>query len=206
MAELARTGVLERTGGGAAGETFVDEPDLRVRVVDAAQIVIAVHLETPGGAPPRMLLDAAAGVTGHALPMVPNTRSGDDDEYTVWLDPARWLVVSAVGQRWSRLRELEAALAAATPEALASDSTDALVVLDIAGARAEALMTMACALDIDSRTFAAPRTARAGFAGAGGSLLYRHRNGFRVHFDATLTAHVREWLGEAGRLLPRPGR
>lgn len=205
MADFAWSNALERTAACAPGETFLEVVDLQVRVVDAAQTVIACHPDPGFGAPPRALLDAVAEVTGHVLPVVPNTRSVGDDDYSVWLDPARWLAVGASAQRWPRLRALHEAAAGASPEALVSDASDALVVLDITGARAPALMTMACALDIDPAVFARPRTARAAFAGVT-ALVYRHRDGFRVHVDVTLIAHVREWLAQAARLLPRDWR
>ncbi|MBK7473575.1 MAG: hypothetical protein IPI73_26025 [Betaproteobacteria bacterium] len=171
-------------------------------MVDAAQTIVACHLAPGLGAPPRALQDAVAAVTGHALALAPNTRSGDDDAYAVWLDPARWLVVGTMAQRWSRLRALQLAVTTASPEAMASDATDALVMIDIAGARAPALMAMASALDFDSAVFAPPRTARGAFAGVS-TVLYRHGDGFRVHADATLIAHVGAWLEQAARLLPR---
>lgn len=202
MADLAWSGALERTGGGAAGGTLLEVDGLRARVVDAAQTIVACHLAPGSGAPPRALQDAVAAVTGHALAPAPNTRSGGDDAYAVWLDPARWLVVGAPAQRWPRLRALQLAVTAAAPEAMASDASDALVVIDIAGARAPALMAMACALDFDSAAFAPPRTARGAFAGVS-TVLYRHGDGFRVHVDATLIAHVGAWLEQAARLLPR---
>lgn len=202
MAELAWSGALERTGSRAPGETLLEVDELRARVVDAAQTMVACHLDPGLGTPPRALQDAVAAVTGHALALAPNTRSGDEDAYTVWLDPARWLVVGAMAQRWSRLHALQLAVTAASPEALASDASDALVVIDIAGARAPALMAMACALDFDSAAFAPPRTARGAFAGVS-TVLYRHGDGFRVHADATLIAHVGAWIEQAARLLPR---
>lgn len=207
MADFGRSSALARSvAGGMTGDLFVDSTDVRVHTVDAAQMVIAVHLEAGGGPPPGALLDSPAGVTGHALPAAPNTRNGSNDDYSVWLDPARWLAVCPPGQRWSRFSDLQAAIARASSDAFVSDASDALLVLDITGARAAELMTMACALDIGLPGFAAPRTARTGFAGAGGALLYRYRDGFRVHVDATLTAHVREWLELAVRLLPRRSR
>ena len=205
MADLAWSGALERSGGRAPGETLLAADDLHVRVVEAAQIVIAFHLDAGRGAPPRAPLDAFFGVAGHALALEPNTRCGGDDDYSVWLDPARWLAVGASAQRWVRLRELQAAVAGASPETCVSDASDALVMLEIGGARAPALMAIACALDIHPAVFAPPRTARTGFAGIG-ALLYRHGDGFRAHVDATLIAHVREWIEQAARLVPREWR
>jgi heterotetrameric sarcosine oxidase gamma subunit len=204
MAELAWSGVLERTAVCAPGEAFVEAAGLHVRVVEAAQFILACHLRPGAAAPPQALQDAIAGVAGQPLPLAPNTRSGGDGEYAVWLDPGRWLAVGASAQRFARLGAWHAAVTGAAPEASVSDASDALVVLEIGGARAPALMAMACALDI-AAAFAPPRTARTGFAGVS-ALLYRHGNGFRAHVDATLLAHAREWLGQAARLLPRDGQ
>ena len=203
MVELAWSGALERTGSGASGAAVLEVPDLQVRIVGAAQFVVAVHLDQRENASQRALLDALAAVTGHALPLIANTRSGGDDDYAIWLDPARWLIVGEKAERWPRLRALRAAVAGASSAACASDVSDGLVALEIVGARASGLMAMACSLDCDPATFAPPRTARTGFAGAGGALLYRHGAGFRVHVDATLITHVHEWLEQAARLLPR---
>lgn len=206
MADLSWSGALERTGVCKPGETFLEVADLKVRVVDAAQIAIACHLDPGTSTPPGTLADAVAAVTGHALPLVPNTRSGDDDAYTVWLEPARWLAISARSGRSSRLRALQRAVAASTPPmAAVHDLSDGLVVLELVGARAPALMAMACALDFDAAASAPPHTARAAFAGVG-ALVYRHGTGFRAHVDAALIAHVRSWLEQAARLLPRDGQ
>lgn len=201
MAELTWTGVLERTGAGASAEAFVAAAGLEIRIVDASQIILACHLAPEAATPSQALQGAVEAATGHPLPLVPNTRSSGEDSYVVWMDPARWLVVGAGAQRWPRLAAIQAAVADAAPDALVSDASDALVMIEIAGARAPALMAMACALDIEAVAFAPPRTARAGFAGVTG-LIYRHGSGFRAHVDASLLAHVREWLGQAARLLP----
>lgn len=206
MADFSWSDALERTGAGKPGETFLEAADLHVRVVDAAQIAIACHLDPGTSAPPGTLADALAAVTGHALPLVPNTRSGDDDQYTVWLEPARWLFISAGNGRWPRLRALQRAVATgASPVAAADDMSDGLAMLELAGARAPALMAMASALDFEAAASAPPRTARAAFAGVG-ALVYRHGTGFRAHVDAALIAHVRLWLEQAARLLPRDRR
>ncbi len=202
MAELAWSGALERTAVGVGGSALIDEAGLQVRIADVAQSVVTVHLRASDEAALRATLEAPVGVTGYALPSTPNTRTGDDADYVAWLDPSRWLAVSAIEKRWARLRELQTAIARASPDACATDVSDALVVLDIDGGRAPMLMAMACALDIDGAAFAPPRTARAPFAQTGSALLYRYRSGYRVHIDGSLIAHVRDWLAQAVRLLP----
>jgi heterotetrameric sarcosine oxidase gamma subunit len=206
MAELGWSDGLERAGVSCPGGTILEAANLHVRVAVAAQTVIACHSDPALGAPPPALLDALAAVLGHALPLVPNTRVGidqdDSGDYAVWLDPSRWLTVGLRSRRRALLQALQNAVAHIAPDALISDASDALVILDITGASAPALMTMACALDIDLSVFAPPRTARAPFAGAGSALLYRRGEGFRAHVDATLIEHVRTWLEQAARLLP----
>jgi heterotetrameric sarcosine oxidase gamma subunit len=204
MAELAWSDALERSAVRMPGPTMLEAPELQVRVVNAAQFVIAVHLDPREPAPPGALLDALSTATAHALPTIANTRSGADDDYAVWLDPARWLIVRDRSNRSTSLRALQAAVNASS-NACVSDVSDGLAVLDIAGVRASELMAMACSLDCDPATFAPPRTARTGFAGAGPAVLYRHGSGFRVHVDATLIAHAQEWIEQAVRLLPSAG-
>jgi sarcosine oxidase subunit gamma len=155
----------------------------------AAQFMLSGDLAAPD------VVYAVGRAAGCTLSDQPNRRTGTDP-YTVWVAPDKRLLVCGTGDRHALARDLAAALAGRL--AAAPDVTDGLAVLDLRGARLPDLLAMACALDLDPRSFGPDQCARTLFAEIP-AILYRHgaAGGFRLHIDCGLLAYLWTWLEQA---------
>jgi sarcosine oxidase subunit gamma len=169
--------------------------------LEIAEAAVTVQAMLSGNVGAADVVQAVAAAAGCALSDRPNCRAGADP-YAVWLAPDKRLLVSETADRNKVLNDLTIALSGRF--AGASDVTDGLAVLDLGGGRVADLMAMACALDLDPRSFGPDRSARTLFADIP-VILYRRGNagGFRLHADAALIGHLWTWLDQAAAAVAR---
>jgi sarcosine oxidase subunit gamma len=170
-------------------------PAIRRDGLEIAEASVTVQVMLSGDVGDAAVINAVAAAAGCTLSDQPNRRTGVDP-YAIWLAPDRRLLVSETADRTTFLDDLAAALSGRF--AGASDVTDGLAVLDLAGGRVADLMAMACALDLDPRSFGPDHSARTLFADIP-VILYRQGNagGFRLHADASTIGHLWTWLDQA---------
>jgi sarcosine oxidase subunit gamma len=161
--------------------------------IDEAAIAAQFMLSADLGA--ADVIYAVGRATGCALSDQPNRKTGTDP-YAVWVAPDKRLLVCETGERHALARELTAALAGRF--AAASDVTDGLAALDLRGERLPDLLAIACALDLDPRSFGPDQSARTLFAEIP-VILYRHgpAGGVRLHLDSSLATYLWTWLDQA---------
>jgi sarcosine oxidase subunit gamma len=176
-------------------------PAIRRPGLEIAEAAVTVQVMLSGDLGAADVVHAVAAAAGCTLSDRPNRRTGADP-YAVWLAPDKRLLVSETADRRKVLPDLEAALSGRF--AGASDLTDGLAVLDLGGRRAADLMAMACALDLDPRSFGPDRSARTLFADIP-VILYRQGSagGFRLHADAAMIGHLWSWLDQAAAAVAR---
>jgi sarcosine oxidase, subunit gamma len=186
-------------------------PPLRAHLGDSAPAIRGGGLEVAEAAVVVQAMlsgDLAADVVyaiGRAAGLVlsdePNRKVGTDP-YAIWLAPEKRLLVSEVVDRNAFLNDLAAALSGRF--AVAADVTDGFAVLDLRGERLPDLLAMACALDLDPRSFGSDHSARTLFAGVP-VVLYRHGSagGFRLHVDSSVVGYLWTWLEQAAAAVAR---
>jgi sarcosine oxidase subunit gamma len=177
------------------------EPAIRRSGLEIAEAAVTAQVMLSGDLAAADVVHAVAAAAGCTLSDRPNRRTGADP-YAVWLAPDKRLVVSETAERNSILYGLATALSGRF--AGASDVTDGLAVFDLGGGYVADLMAMACALDLDPRSFGPDRSARTLFADIP-VILYRRGNagGFRLHADAALAGHLWTWLDQAATAVAR---
>lgn len=163
------------TPGAALGLLPIRTDGLRLAEAPVRRQVL-VQLASRGAAWPAI---------GIELPPAANRRT-DGDPYAVWWSPE------------SRLLVAERAAIALPPGLIAHDLGDGLAVLDLDGADARSLLAMGCGLDLDG--LPADGSARTLLAQVP-VLLTRRRDGFRLHLDRALLAHLWAWAEEAATAL-----
>lgn len=168
-------------------------PAIRRTGLDIAEAAVTAQAMLSGDLAAAPIVAAIAGATGCTLSDRPNRKTGADP-YAVWLAPDKRLLVSETADRNSFLSDIAAALSGRF--AAVSDVTDGLAVLDLRGAGLPDLLAMACALDLDPRSFGPDHSARTPFADIP-VVLYRHGDGVRLHVDASLIGHLWTWLEQA---------
>ena len=103
--------------------------------------------------------DAPAG-----FPLEPNTWSLVREGEVLWLGPDEWLVVAAPGEAEPLVAELESRLAGGHRSVV--DVSANRVVIELAGASRLELLSSACPIDLDPRSWTAGRCAQTLFGGA----------------------------------------
>lgn len=139
------------------------------------------------------VIHAVARTTGCTISDQPNRRVGTDPS-AIWVAPDKRLLISEAIDRNTFLYDLTAALS--DRFAAPADVTDGLAVLDFRGDRLSDLMAIACALDLDPRSFGPDASARTLVAGIP-VILYRRGDGFRLHVDASMIGYFWTWLEQA---------
>ena len=132
----------------------VGEPGVELRVLPDSGFL---NLRANPGRQESM--DAIGNVLGHALPMEPNTLSGDGTT-CYWLGPDEWLVVGAREKTASLLDELESVNAAV------NDLSGGYLRLQMQGADVRNLLARGTTLDLHPREFPPGRCAQTGLAKA----------------------------------------
>lgn len=176
-------------------------PAIRGAGLEIAEAAVTAQVMLSGDLGAADVVHAIAGAAGCTLADQPNRRTGADP-YAIWLAPDKRLFVSETIDRNKVLRDLTAALSGRF--AGVADATDGLAVLDLRGARLPDLLAMACALDLDPRSFGPDASARALFANIP-VILYRHgpADGFRLHVDSSMIGHLWTWLEQAATAVAR---
>jgi sarcosine oxidase, subunit gamma len=176
-------------------------PAIRGAGLEIAEAAVTAQAMLSGDLGAADVIYAVARTTGCALSDQPNRRTGTDP-YAIWLAPDKRLLVSETLDRNKVLHDLAAALSGRF--AAAADVTDGLAVLDLCGDRVPDLLAMACALDLDPRSFGPDASARTPFAGIP-VVLYRHgaAGGFRLHVDSSTIGYLWSWLGQAAAAVAR---
>jgi sarcosine oxidase subunit gamma len=168
-------------------------PAIRRDGLEIVEAALTAQAMLSGDLAAADIVYAIGRAAGLALSDEPNRTIGGDPR-AIWLAPDKRLLVAETVDRNVFLGDLAAALAGRF--AVAADVTDGLAVLDLRGDRLPDLLAMACAIDLDPRSFGPDRSARTLFAGVP-VILYRRGDGVRLHVDASMIGWLWTWLGEA---------
>jgi sarcosine oxidase, subunit gamma len=168
-------------------------PAIRRRGLEITEAAVTAQAMLSGDLAASDVAYAIGRAASLALSDEPNRKIGTDP-YAVWLAPDKRLLVSEVIDRNIFLQDLATKLSGRF--AAAADVIDGLAVLDLRGDRLAELLAMACALDLDPRRFAPEASARTLFANVP-VVLYRHRDGFRLHVDSSTIGYLWTWLEQA---------
>lgn len=114
-----------------------------------------VNLRGPSG--DKAFDSAVEKVLSVALPIEPNTTTGNGDLRVFWLGPDEWWVVTP-GDGPAMADKLRAALAG--QKAAVTDVSESRTCIHIRGARARDLLSKGCPLDLHPRVFSAGRCAQ----------------------------------------------
>jgi heterotetrameric sarcosine oxidase gamma subunit len=142
------------------------------------------------------MADAASAAARLGLSNEPLSSSGSEPT-SLWISPDQWLLVSE--------RQSAEALVAHCRSGLgemlhnATDATDALDCLVVEGARARALLAMACGLDLEGDSFPRGKCARTRFAKVAAVIHAVGEEKFDVYVDRSVSHYVAQWLGRACR-------
>ncbi len=168
-------------------------PAIRGAGLEIVEAAVTAQVMLSGDLGAADVIHAVARTTGCTISEQPNRRIGTDPS-AIWVAPDKRFLVAEAIDRNTFLHELTAALSGRF--AAAADMTDGLVVLDLRGDRLSDLMAMACALDLDPRSFGPDASARTLVAGIP-VILYRRGDGFRLHVDASMVGYFWTWLEQA---------
>ncbi len=159
-----------------------------------AQVGVRVAAQSPGA-------DAAAGVLGFALPLVPNTTATAGGLTALWLGPDEWLVVGASGTDEALEDDLSRALAGGLGAVVGLSANRTAIELRGPGARE--VLAHGCALDLHPRAFSRGRCAQTLVARAQVILEQTsdepaYRLFVRGSFAGYLAAWLLDAMGESG--------
>jgi sarcosine oxidase subunit gamma len=176
-------------------------PAIRRAGLEIAEAAVTAQAMLSGDLGAAAIVGAVARAAGCTLADEPNRKVGTDP-YVIWLAPDKRLLVSETADRNKILHDLATALSGRF--AGAADVTDGLAVLDLRGERLPDLLAMACALDLDPRSFGPDTSARTLFANVA-VVLYRHgpAGGFRLHVDSSIVGYLWTWLEQAAAAVAR---
>jgi sarcosine oxidase subunit gamma len=177
------------------------DPAIRRAGLEIAEAAVTAQAMLSGDLGAAAVVDAVARAAGCTLSDEPNRKVGTDP-YAIWLAPDKRLLVSQTVDRNEVLHDLTAALSGRF--AGAAEATDGLAVLDLRGERLPDLLAMACALDLDPRSFGPEQSARTLFSSVP-VILYRHgpAGGFRLHVDSSVVGYLWTWLEQAAAAVAR---
>lgn len=176
---LAQTSALATTTLLAADNTSVGlriverafAPKFRLQSVPETRVATGAgaRLELPG---------QCGGVTGN-------------DPWVLWLGPTEWLAWAAAGDRDSLGARIDASFEAGA--LLATDLSDALVALELSGARVLDVLAVDCPLDLAGGAVAVGSCANSQF-GHVPILLQRRENDWIVFVERPLARFFVDWL------------
>ena len=165
-----------------------------------------------GNADDPAFVDAVAGATGIAPPILPNTVAGADTvahgPRLLWMGPYEWLLVAEPESGFDMAATLAEMLA--TPAAVAVDVSDSRAVIVLAGTAARDVLAKGCPLDLHARTFNPGRCAQSLLASIP-VLLHQTADTpvFEIYVARSLADALWRWLEDAAeeygvRIIP-PG-
>ena len=137
------------------------------------------------------LRDAIARHTGLSLPE-PVHVSLSDTRALLWMTPKEWLLEIPLDERTT----CASVLASALPRdaAVLTDLTDALVGVDLNGARAAEILSAGTGVDLESEALTSDRVARIALAETVVILRRLPAGGFRCLLDRSHLAYFQDWL------------
>lgn len=107
---------------------------------------------------------AVKSVTGADLPVKPNTTAQGGAFRVLWLGPAEWWVVTAVGTAENLVADLRQAFAG--QHAAVVDVSESRTVITISGISARDVLARGCSLDLHPRVFGPGQCAQTGLTKA----------------------------------------
>jgi len=142
------------------------------------------------------LAEAAHAAAALELPTEPLHWSGSDP-VALWMSPDQWLLV---GERYSAERVLELCRARLGDLLYsATDASDALSCVRVAGSRARALLAMGSGVDFDPSVLTPGRCLRTRFAKVAVVLRVLPEDEFELFVDRSVAHYVEQWLQRAAR-------
>jgi sarcosine oxidase subunit gamma len=160
-----------------------------------ALAAVSVRLDPADGE----LLDRVRAGLGVALPVVPNTASGDPDgRHALWLGPDEWLVLGPTGSAPA----IESAVRAAAGAAfvVTVDVSANRVAFERSGTRARELLESGCPIDLHPRGFRAGSCAQTLLARAN-VLLHQVSDEprYRIWVRPSFARYLASWLADAAQ-------
>ena len=182
MAEYRRRSPLEHYA-----ERLAEASAPRIRV---AEVPFLTHL-TVRTDPKSAAFDRAGEVLGFGLPIAPNTVTGDQRGWALWLGPDEWLVAAADRPG------LEPALTAALKFGAVVDVSAQRTTVELAGPAARELLTKGCSVDLHPCAFGVGQCAQTTFAKAPVILLPRSADAYWVFVRASFAEYFAEFVLDA---------
>ncbi len=140
---------------------------------------------------------------GVALPLVPNSVSGNEARTVLWLGPDEWLLVVTDGEEIEVGRALHAALG--EQHFALTDVSDSRTVIGFTGTQAREVLMKGCSLDLHPRAFGPGRCAQTRLARAH-MLLHQLDEvpSYDVYVHRSFANYVWRWLEDATPHLASP--
>ena len=133
--------------------------------------------------------------TGCDFPPANNMVSSAGARHIVWLGPDEALLLCEAGMERDLRRKISADLA--DQHFAATNVTDALCVLQVAGPDVRAVLAKGCALDLHPKKFVPGQCAQTMLAHAGVTIIATDENCFLLICRTSFAAYMLDWLQDA---------